>query len=117
MTAGATLKRVRVAAHVTQQELAEMLDVSLSMVSKWERDDHVPRREMAERIDTALKAGGELFVAFGYTVNQPDRIEQLEALVTAQGRALEELSARVVEMGAELERLRRRSRPGSAASG
>lgn len=43
-----TLMRVRQAAQLTQRELADLLDVTISTVSNWERGVQVPRLTFAQ---------------------------------------------------------------------
>ena len=120
MTAGAELKRRRQAADLSQQALAVALDVSLPIVSRWERDVNTPRRDMAQRIDDQLDAGGALVAAFGY-VSPPvdDPLAALQVQVAELVETVEDLGRLVKAQGAEMARLARRSRPptGEASGG
>ena len=48
------LKRLREAVGLTQQDLAEQAEVSLSAVRQWERGDRTPNLEVACRLADAL---------------------------------------------------------------
>lgn len=100
MTAGAELKRRRQAADLSQQALAVALDVSLPIVSRWERDVNTPRRDMAQRIDDQLDAGGALVAAFGY-VSPPvdDPLAALQVQVAELVETVEDLGRLVVVSG------------------
>ena len=87
-------------AGVTQQQLAGQLDVSVSVVSQWERGLVTPRRPMAQRIDDALGADGEVMRAFGYVSSEPGTM------------TLEELAARVDELRGRLDAYEARQSPG-----
>lgn len=106
----------RNAAAMTQQDLAVRLDVTVTMVSRWENDRNVPTREHAEEMDDLFEAGGELLRAFGYVrptgevAELRERVVQLESLVaelTAEHRRqAEELAG----LSAEVRGGRARSR-------
>ncbi len=114
---GATLKAWRGRqGKMSQMQLAVALGVSMPAVSQWERNINTPRREMAERIDEHLGAGGAVLAAFGY-LNPPDDDDQQERLrsqVAELSEAVEALAAQVKAQGAELRRLVRLSRQSSA---
>lgn len=55
------------------------------MVSQWERNASVPRREVAARVDEALDANGEALETFGYM--PPGTLRRLVVLED-QARAL-----------------------------
>ena len=69
MTFGEKLQRLRVRKGLSQDALAELLDVSRQAVSKWERDETMPEAEKIIRIsdcfqvttDYLLKDGPERF--------------------------------------------------------
>lgn len=54
MTYGALIKRSREGLHLTQEQLAEQLDVSRQAVSKWEADLSRPTREKLDRLSEIL---------------------------------------------------------------
>lgn len=68
---------------MTQEQLAHLVGVSLGTIQGTEQGKTVPRYETAEKIDSALDAGGAILEAFGYVnrgvarvaaVTQPDEI-------------------------------------------
>lgn len=54
MTLGLFLKDKRIAANLTQQNLADAIHVDRSLISRIESDDFVPQKEMLSNICFAL---------------------------------------------------------------
>ena len=54
MEIGANIKRLRDAHHLTQEQLAEKLDVSFQAVSSWERDEYLPETSKLMKLAEAL---------------------------------------------------------------
>lgn len=81
MTFGEKLQRLRVRKGLSQDALAELLDVSRQAVSKWERDETMPEAEKIIRIsdcfqvttDYLLKDGPERFPERGHSLPDPGR--------------------------------------------
>ena len=61
MTYGTQIRRAREAKRLTQEQLAEALDVSRQAVSKWEMDLSRPAREKLERLSEALDLPPEVW--------------------------------------------------------
>ncbi|MFC6085089.1 helix-turn-helix domain-containing protein [Sphaerisporangium aureirubrum] len=57
---GAELRECRRRANVTQERLAEITQFSRSMLAFVERGERTPTRDLAQRCDDALSAGGDL---------------------------------------------------------
>ena len=108
MEPGEQMRRWRDHVRITQQGLANQLQVSVATVSGWERDLFLPRRPMAARIDDALGAGGRLLQAFGYTdddsVTRHDEVAELRQRVEELAADLERLNAVVAALGGEVVR-------------
>jgi DNA-binding transcriptional regulator YiaG len=51
-----TIAEWRQRANISQQELAESVEISVSVVSKWERNMHVPRPAIKRLICQAISA-------------------------------------------------------------
>lgn len=94
MTPGQALKQRREAAGLSQQQLAVAIEMSVPIVSRWERDANRPSRDAAQRVDDVLNAGGTLVSAFGYANEQPTTIADLKARI-------DDLEARLVALEAE----------------
>ena len=62
-TVGARIRALRLAANLTQDELAEQLNVSLSAIAQWETDRAGQVRENMEKIARALNT------SLGYLVS------------------------------------------------
>jgi transcriptional regulator with XRE-family HTH domain len=60
VTPGETLKRYRMAADYTQEALGLAVGKGAVIAGKWENDKHVPRRDVARKLDELLKADGAL---------------------------------------------------------
>ncbi len=63
MTYGETIKRAREAGGLTQEQLAEALDVTRQAVSKWEADLSRPARSKLERLSEVLEVPPESWAA------------------------------------------------------
>ena len=61
---GLRLKIIRTDRGLTQEQLAELLDVTIDTISKMERGVHGPRFELLERIARALKTPVHAFFQF-----------------------------------------------------
>ena len=92
MDAGQVLKRHRQQVGLSQQEVAVALDMSLPIVSRWERGVNVPRHDVAQRLDDFLAAGGEVLQAFGY-VSSPQPEAVIVALQARDERQAEQIEA------------------------
>lgn len=57
---GPALRRRRVAACLSQPQLARRVHVHQSAISRWETGHTVPDPDIAEQLDTLLEAGGQL---------------------------------------------------------
>jgi transcriptional regulator with XRE-family HTH domain len=57
---GRALRRLREAAGLTQQQLAETVLSSKTTISSIENGNLIPKAELLERLETALNAGGAL---------------------------------------------------------
>ena len=55
MTFGEKLQKLRARAGLSQDQLAELLDVSRQAVSKWERDEAMPEAEKIVRISRQFR--------------------------------------------------------------
>ena len=63
MTFGEKLQKLRVQAGLSQDQLAELLDVSRQAVSKWERDEAMPEAEKIVRISRQFRVStGDLLL-------------------------------------------------------
>lgn len=82
MTFGEKLQRLRARKGLSQDALAELLDVSRQAVSKWERDETMPEAEKIIRIsdcfqvttDYLLKDGPERFPERGHSLPDPGEV-------------------------------------------
>lgn len=82
MTFGEKLQRLRARKGLSQDALAELLDVSRQAVSKWERDESMPEAEEIIRIsdcfqvttDYLLKDGPERFPERGHSLPDPGEV-------------------------------------------
>ncbi|MFI6506298.1 Scr1 family TA system antitoxin-like transcriptional regulator [Streptosporangium sp. NPDC050855] len=63
---GAELRKYRKRAKITQDELAEVTQFSRSLLSFVERGERTPSRNLAQRCDEVLEAGGELVQLWEY---------------------------------------------------
>ena len=74
MSVGANIYRFRKRANLTQEKLAEMMDVSFQAVSSWERDEYRPDTDnlilLAEKLDVSLTQ---------LIFEEPDILEPAEA--------------------------------------
>lgn len=61
---GLRLKTIRTDRGLTQEQLAELLDVTIDTVSKMERGVHGPRFELLEKIARALRTPVNVFFQF-----------------------------------------------------
>ena len=61
---GLRLKAIRTDRGMTQEQLAELLDVTIDTISKIERGVHGPRFELLEKIARALRAPVNVFFLF-----------------------------------------------------
>jgi len=61
MTVGNNIKKAR--GNMKQAELAEILDVDISTVSRWENDKNVPNSKMLKKIADALKTSTNFLLA------------------------------------------------------
>lgn len=52
MEIGATIKKLRIQKHITQQEFAEALDVSVQTISRWENEINYPDIILLPKIAT-----------------------------------------------------------------
>lgn len=59
MTFGEVLKSQREAVGMTQTQLADAVGLKQSDISRWERDERIPRWEMIQRIADALGVSTE----------------------------------------------------------
>jgi transcriptional regulator with XRE-family HTH domain len=73
---GTLIRRAREAAGMNQAELGALVapehPVRFQTVSKWERDETVPRPRLARRLDDALELHGELMRRLGYQPVEDD---------------------------------------------
>ena len=82
MTFGEKLQRLRARKGLSQDALAELLDVSRQAVSTWERDETMPEAEKIIRIsdcfqvttDYLLKDGPERFPERGHSLPDPGEV-------------------------------------------
>lgn len=72
------LKRVRKAKGLSQEELAQKLNVVRQTVSKWEKGLSVPDSEMLIRLADALET--PVYVLLGETVEEPQEQEDLRVV-------------------------------------
>ena len=76
MTYGTVIKRAREARRLTQEQLAEQLDISRQAVSKWEADLSRPTREKLDRLSEILdippKTWAEIDVEAAAAARPPD---------------------------------------------
>ena len=61
MTVGSNIKKAR--GNMKQAELAEILDVDISTVSRWENDKNVPNSKMLKKIADALNTSTNFLLA------------------------------------------------------
>ncbi len=54
MTLGQSIKAARLAAHISQEQLAEKIPISASAISHYEKDRHLPSVETLEKIAEVL---------------------------------------------------------------
>ena len=66
MTCGERIKREREKRHLSQENLAEQMEVSRQAVSKWEADQSRPTREKLERLSALFELPME-----GWTADPP----------------------------------------------
>ena len=98
MTFGEKLQRLRAREGISQDRLAELLDVSRQAVSRWERDETMPETEKVVRIsdcfhvttDYLLKDGPERF-----SQDPPRRTPDLEGWYREKGYQLGWIAAAV----------------------
>jgi len=96
---------------MSQQALAVIVGVHGAAVSQWERNIYTPRRDMAQRLDDELGAGGEVLRAFGYADSAVTLLvggltsEQRAAMSELVVQSVTRLAARVTAQGVELARL------------
>ena len=112
---GEALHRYRTEAGISQQGLAVALGVSVGMVSKWERGENVPRRDMAAAIDDHFDAAGELVRAFGYVKPSGD-VAELRELVLEHAQEIADLWRRLEALGKEVAQMRGQTRRGGNGS-
>jgi transcriptional regulator with XRE-family HTH domain len=67
---GADLRKYRKRAKMTQDELAEATQFSRSLLSFVERGERTPSRNLAQRCDDAVEAGGELVRLWAYITHE-----------------------------------------------
>lgn len=75
MSFGENLKTVRKQRNVTQEQLAEMLDVSRQAISKWESDSGYPETEKLVLLSQKLD------VSIDYLLNDESNIAENQAVV------------------------------------
>lgn len=101
---------------MSQQALAVLVGVHAASVGQIERGIQNPRRDMVDRIDRALGAGGALLVAFGYgqasdVLSRLDAVEEVAREGVPALKALEakllKLTRRVVALEATVREQRR----------
>ena len=108
VSAGSTLRRYRDECGYTQESLANAVGVSWSSVAQWESGKITPRRKTAERIDSALSAGGALLAAFGYvSLPADDSLDQLRSLLADLTERVEKLALLVEQHDGQLVSLAR----------
>ena len=64
MTTGQRIKKARIEAHMTQDELAAKLNIPYQSISQWERNLRNPKKENIKRIAEALGASITMFYDF-----------------------------------------------------
>lgn len=72
LTLGAALKRCRISAGLTQQQLAEMVGVDHTFISHLERDRKDPSVKLLRRIASATGVPSGMFLALAFWVDLPD---------------------------------------------
>lgn len=92
--AGVLLRGYRVSAGLSQQALAVALDVSLGIVSKWERGENVPTYLRAQQIDNYFHADGELLTAWGF-VKPSTELAEVREQVRILTERVDRLTAQV----------------------
>lgn len=65
MSIGDNIKKAR--GRIKQTDLAEMLDVDVSTISRWENDKNIPNGEVLSRIAQALNTSTEFLVGTNQT--------------------------------------------------
>lgn len=78
VTLGAAIRTAR--GRVTQQELANRLDISQSRISKWEQNTHRPSLEEIRNVEDVLsRPRGFVLIRAGY-VDLPQTLEEVLAV-------------------------------------
>ena len=96
---GQALTRLRVAAGLTQRQVAAHFGIDKSAVSGWETDRSLPNRAKLVGLDELYGAGGTLLRLFGFNLvdldDEPerlrDRIAHLERVQEDQAKQIEQL--------------------------
>ena len=92
-TAGAALKALREAHGLTQQQLADHLEMHYTSVSGWEHGRTRPTRRTVQLLETALGLNGQLLTAYAYAGVTP--YDQLHADVADLTKRVDELTSTV----------------------
>lgn len=124
---GGTIKKWRELRHMTREDLAAALDVSVSSITAWETGKNPPKRGTARQLDALLAADGEVLEASGYpsasmvaTVSREDdvsaRLAALADEVHTNGSQVAEVLAAVRRIAALVERIAAQAvQPGESA--
>lgn len=95
MDAANEIRQARLQLGLTQQQLADLLGVTTTSVSGWERGTKTPTYQHVKRIRALAAGDGPVDAEAGLR----ERVERLASLV-------EELTLRVLELDSELKRAR-----------
>lgn len=102
-TPGEVVRRYRKAAALSQAAVAAQIGVTVGMITSYENGTYEPTKPTARRLDEALKAGGRVLKAYGFT--PPDDVD--ETLDEMRG-LIGDLTRQVRELTSIVEDLRRR---------
>ena len=95
-TFGSNLRHYRKAKHLTQEQLAEMVELSSEMISKIERGIAAPSFTTVERLSDVLKVPEAAFFGIGLVVTSDNaRTRQLSRIQMQLSRMNEDQLARV----------------------
>lgn len=109
--AGQLLKELRSTLDVSQLQLAVAIGVTPGAISQIETGKTSPKRETAQKIDDALKAGGQVMRIFGFSEPvrglDPEVLTQLDVRYAPMEMAESGL-ATMERLADDLEKLRKR---------
>ena len=81
MTFGAKLQQVRKAAGLSQEQLADLMELSRQAISKWETDQAVPDIEKVTQLCEIFKLSADEFLGTGADAERERRGGNLEVCV------------------------------------